>query len=76
MADFLTRQEYGAIAADLWGPRPAVVLEDCSTAAGELPAGTEAWVRHLDDGRYLVPGTGLVCPAAAVMPIDPVEEES
>jgi hypothetical protein len=65
----------GALVADRWGPRPAVLLKDCSTAAGELPAGTEAWVRRLDDGRYLVPGTGLVCPAAAVAPVFPEEED-
>ncbi len=66
----------GAFAVDRWGPRPAVLLEDCATAAGELPAGTEAWVRHLDDGRYLVPGTGLVCPATAVAPVFPEEDPS
>lgn len=56
----------GALGVDRWGPRPAVLLQVCETAAGSLPAGTEAWVRLLDDGRYLVPGTGFVCPAAAV----------
>lgn len=41
----------GAAAVERWGPRPAVVLADCYGEAGELPAGTEAWVVSLADGR-------------------------
>lgn len=58
---------YGsAVAVERWGPRPAVLLADCETEAGELPAGTEAWVRRRDDGSYGVEGAGVVCPAEAV----------
>lgn len=51
----------GAAGVDRWGPRPAVVLSDCYTEAGELPAGTEAWVRPSLDGRWAVSGSVAVC---------------
>ncbi|MEE8526676.1 MAG: tetratricopeptide repeat protein [Thermoanaerobaculia bacterium] len=57
----------GAIAVDRWGPRAAVVLEDCFTAAGELPAGTEIWVRPATGGGWLISGSdNAVCEAGAV----------
>lgn len=56
----------GAASVDRWGPRPAVVLQDCYTEAGELPAGTEAWVRPQADGRFRVSGSGAVCDRGAV----------
>lgn len=58
-----------------WGPRPAVLLEDCSTAAGELPAGTEAWVYPSageEDEEWRVAGTdGASCGGEAVALIRP-----
>lgn len=46
-----------------WGLQPAVMLQDCSTALGDLPAGTEAWVRRGTDGTWLVSGAGTAgCP--------------
>jgi tetratricopeptide (TPR) repeat protein len=58
---------YGtAVAVERWGPRPAVLLAACATSAGELPAGTEAWVRRQDDGGFKVTAADAVCPAAAV----------
>jgi hypothetical protein len=63
---------YGSAAAvERWGPRPAVLLADCETEAGELPAGTEAWVRRLDDGTFRVEGAGVVCPGEGVELIFP-----
>lgn len=64
---------YGAAAAsERWGLQPAVILQDCFTAAGDLPAGTEAWVRRTADGRWSVSGVdGAVCPAEAAELISP-----
>lgn len=63
---------YGAAGAlERWGPRPAVLLETCHTTAGELPAGTEVWVRRQDDGGFKVATAEAVCPAAAVALVDP-----
>ncbi|MCP3961453.1 MAG: tetratricopeptide repeat protein [bacterium] len=56
----------GAAAVKHWGPRPAVILEDCSSATGELPAGTEAWVRPAADGRWLISGSDVICPTETV----------
>lgn len=57
----------GAIAVDRWGPRAAVVLEDCFTAAGELPAGTEIWVRPATGSGWLISGSDhAVCEDGAV----------
>jgi hypothetical protein len=53
----------GAVAVERWGPRPAVLLADCRSPAGELPAGTEAWVRPTTDGGYRIAGSAAVCPA-------------
>ncbi len=56
----------GAAAVERWGPRPAVILQDCLTPAGELPAGTEVWVRP-GTGGWRIPGsTGNICPPATV----------
>ncbi len=64
---------YGtAEAVERWGPQPAVVLEDCLTPAGELPAGTETWVRPASGG-WLISGSGdLVCPPAAIELVFPM----
>lgn len=63
---------YGAAGSlERWGPRPAVLLEDCRFPAGELPAGTEAWVRPQDDGSFKIAGSGAVCPADSVALVDP-----
>ncbi len=56
----------GAAAVERWGPRPAVILQDCLSRAGQLPAGTEAWVRP-DPGGWRVSGSaGRTCPPEAV----------
>ena len=57
---------FGAAAVERWGPRPAVVLEDCRTATAELPAGTEAWVRPTADGRWRISGSDEICPRETV----------
>ncbi len=59
---------YGlAMFSERWGPQPAIVLEDCLTAAGDLPAGTEAWVRRTTGDRWSISGVnGAVCPPEAV----------
>ncbi len=59
---------YGAaMASEQWGPQPAVVLNDCTTPAGDLPAGTEAWVRRTTDDRWIISGVdGAICPSEAV----------
>ena len=49
-----------------WGPEPAVLLVDCASPAGELPAGSEAWVKHQGDGAFRVVGTEATCPPEAV----------
>jgi tetratricopeptide (TPR) repeat protein len=57
----------GALAVDRFGPRPAVVLQDCFTPAGELPAGTEIWVRPAAGGGWRISGSDeAVCEADAV----------
>ena len=56
----------GAVASERWGPRPAVILEHCQATAGELPAGTEAWVRSTADGWRISSSGDIVCPATAV----------
>ncbi len=57
----------GAIAVDRWGPRAAVVLEDCFTPVGELPAGTEIWVRPASSGGWLISGSdNAVCEGGTV----------
>ena len=57
----------GAVAIDRWGPRPAVILTDCIAPTGELPAGTEVWVRRSAEGDWSVSGTAdATCPAASV----------
>ena len=62
----------GASAVDRWGPRPAVVLSDCSTPAGDLPAGTEAWVRATAEGQWAVVGSEqVVCSPDSVELIFP-----
>jgi len=61
-----------ATAVDWWGPRPSVLLKDCHTSAGELPAGTEVWVRRLPDEHWQVAaGSEVVCPAEAVALVFP-----
>ncbi len=59
----------GAAAVERWGPRPAVILEDCPTPAGTLPAGTEAWV-HPGTGAWRISGSGnRSCPPDALEPV-------
>lgn len=51
-----------AFGVERWGPRPAVLLTDCSTAAGDLPAGTEAWVTPVVNGSWKISGVeGASC---------------
>jgi hypothetical protein len=62
----------GAWGVNRWGPREAVVLEDCSSVGGELPAGTETWVRRNPDGGWRISGSGnAVCDADAVALVFP-----
>ncbi len=62
----------GGAAARHWGYHPAVVLEDCNTALGELPAGTEAWVRRGAEGGWIVSGAGATrCPDESLALIAP-----
>ncbi len=59
----------GAAAVERWGPRPAVILEDCPTPAGTLPAGTEVWV-HPGTGVWRISGPGNPsCPPDALEPV-------
>lgn len=61
-----------ALVAERWSPRPAVLLEDCFSEDGELPAGTEVWVRPRPDGDWTVSGTdGVVCSAGSAELIFP-----
>ncbi len=53
----------GGAAVERWGPRPAVILEPCSTPTAELPAGAEVWVRPAAGGRWRISGfPDLACP--------------
>ena len=58
-----------------WGAHPAVLLADCATTAGDLPAGTEAWVRQGPDDRWRVVARSAdaICPADAVRLVFPME---
>lgn len=57
-----------ALVADRLAPNAAVLVEDCSTAAGELPAGTEVWVERRADGDWRINAHSehAVCPADSV----------
>jgi tetratricopeptide (TPR) repeat protein len=62
---------YGTAAGvERWGPREAVVLESCSSPAGEIPPGTETWVQPLDDG-WRIAGSRATCPPDAVALVFP-----
>lgn len=60
-----------AAVAERRGPRPAVLVADCASSGGGLPAGTEAWVHRLDDGSFRVAGSEAVCAAEAVALVFP-----
>ena len=55
------------------GPEAAVLLEDCTTSAGDLPAGTEVWVKRQPDGDWRITAHSdeAICPATAVEPVAP-----
>ncbi|HEV8577685.1 MAG TPA: hypothetical protein VGX68_01275 [Thermoanaerobaculia bacterium] len=55
------------------GPRPAVLLAACPAPGGNLPAGSEVWVRAAKQGGWRVFGEGrdLHCPANAVGLVEP-----
>lgn len=59
--------------SDRWGAHPAVLLADCDTAAGQLPAGTEAWVRQgsEDTWKIVARSAQAVCPRDAVALVNP-----
>ena len=59
------------LAVERWGPHPAVLLEDCVSGAGEVPAGTEAWVRRTTAGWSVSGTAGMVCPAESAALIFP-----
>ncbi len=52
----------GAAALHRWGPAPAVLLQDCSTPVGDLPAGTEVWVQRAGDAWRLAGSGNGFCP--------------
>lgn len=52
----------GAWGLERWGPAPAVLLQDCSTPAGDLPAGTEVWVQQAGDAWRLSGSRVSFCP--------------
>ncbi len=65
---------YGSvIVSERWGAHPAVLLADCETAAGQLPAGTEAWVRKgsQDSWQIVARSAQAVCPRDAVALVYP-----
>ncbi len=64
---------YGiALAGERWASRSAVLLEDCRTEAGELPAGTEAWVRPGGNGQWRIAAEdAALCPPDAVALVSP-----
>ena len=64
---------YGATAGiERRGPGAAVILQDCSTPAGDLPAGTEVWVHRRADGSWRISGTAdAVCPPASAALVFP-----
>lgn len=58
------------LVVSLGAARPAVLLEAC----GDLPAGSEVWVRPGEDGGYRIPRPdrgSLECPGDAVAPLRP-----
>lgn len=62
-----------AVGTERWGPRPAVLLESCQTPHGELPPGSEIWVRRLADGQWRLSGSSeAVCPASALETLAPL----
>lgn len=64
---------YGASALPgVVGPFPAVLLEECSAPAGELPAGSEVWVVPAPGARWRLAGGAepASCHAGAVALID------
>ncbi|MEM1181001.1 MAG: tetratricopeptide repeat protein [Acidobacteriota bacterium] len=62
----------GAALADRYGPAEAVLLTDCTTAAGDLPAGTELWLWPASDGDLEVAGvSGARCAPETVVWIAP-----
>lgn len=60
-----------AVVGGRLGAEAAVLLEDCATTAGDLPAGTEVWVRRLPSGdwRIAARSEAAVCPADSVAPV-------
>ena len=59
------------LGAALYATAAVAQRADCRTDAGELLAGTEAWVRPLADGGFQVAGSGLDCPAEVVALVFP-----
>ena len=56
-----------ALAIGHWGPRPAVLMTDCSTAVGDLPAGTEVWVTPSPGDAWQISGSsGAICPSESL----------
>ncbi len=64
---------YGtSMAANRWASQPAVLMQDCHSEAGELPAGTEAWVRRQADGQWRVAADASpLCPPDSVALVSP-----
>jgi hypothetical protein len=53
------------------GAREAVLLADCATGAGSLPAGSELWVARDGAGFRVAGSRDATCPAAAVALVHP-----
>lgn len=63
----------GTLLATRIATTAAVLLEDCSDAEADLPAGSEIWLVGGSDESYetVVHGTTVRCPASAVAPVRP-----
>ncbi len=61
-----------SMGASRWASQPAVLMQDCRTEVGELPAGTEAWVRRQPDGQWRIAAESTpLCPPDSVALVYP-----
>ena len=54
-----------------FAPRAVVLLEDCTTASGELPAGTEAWASKSESGWEIAGVEQGTCPEGSLALMNP-----
>lgn len=52
-------------------PKAVVLLQDCETPQGKLPAGTEAWAKKTDQGWSISGANEAICPLSALEPVNP-----